>query len=152
MTFERTTDKELIKRCVCHPKVWPHVSDDASGRPEDFQPVAHPAISYIAVKDEEVLLGIFILSQQGAICVEIHTCLLPVAWKQYTLSALQGLFAWIWQNTACQRVVSSVPEYNRLALQLGKRAGMTVYGTNERSFLKGGVAYSQILLGITRPA
>jgi RimJ/RimL family protein N-acetyltransferase len=151
MTFERTCDLELVKRTVTDPRIWPFVSDDASGEAKDYRPTEHPAIWYVAVHDADLFLGIFILTRQGACCMEIHTCLLPISWGARAQAALQGLFEWIWRHTECRRIISAVPEFNRLALQFGKRCGMTVYGVNEQSFLKSGNAWGQILLGITRP-
>ena len=149
-TFERTLDVAWIRSVVTHPKLWPSISDDFSGKPEDFEPSKEPSTWYIAAREEDVLLGLFILTRQTGVCVELHTCLLPIAWGHATETG-KALFVWVWQNSVCERIVTTVPEFNRLALRASKRVGMTQFGCNERSFRKNGKLWGQILLGVTRP-
>jgi hypothetical protein len=58
---------------------------------------------------------------------------------------------WIWAHTPCRRIVTNVPEDNRLAYQFALAGGMEVYGRNEASVLKRGRLVDQICLGISRP-
>jgi hypothetical protein len=58
---------------------------------------------------------------------------------------------WIWTNTPCRRIVTGVPQGNRLAFRFAVAAGMEQYGVNEASFLRGGRMLDQICLGISRP-
>ena len=149
-TFQRTLDTDLIRSVITHPRIWPAISDDFSGKSEDFQPSTEPSTWYIAVREGETLLGLFILTRQTGVCAELHTCLLPIAWGRSTEIGRQ-LFDWVWENSVCERIVTNVPEFNRLALRASKRVGMTQFGFNERSFKKSGKLWGQILLGITRP-
>jgi hypothetical protein len=73
----------------------------------------------------------------NSICWEIHTCLLPHAWGERAPrcagDAALGLDEHAWR-----RIITNVPADNRLAFHFALEAGMTVYGKNEDSFLKGG--------------
>ena len=78
-TFQRTLDTDLIRSVITHPRIWPAISDDFIGKSEDFQPSTEPSTWYIAVREGETLLGLFILTRQTGVCAELHTCLLPIA-------------------------------------------------------------------------
>lgn len=151
MTFARTHDLELVRQVITHPSLWPFVSDDFSGTAEAFRPFEHASIWFIAVHAEETLLGVFMLTLQSGCCFEIHTCLLPCSWGPQAKAASLGIVEWIWANSRCQRLITNVPSYNRLALRFAKQAGMTVFGVNEKSFSKRGQLWDQIMLGLSRP-
>jgi RimJ/RimL family protein N-acetyltransferase len=58
----------------------------------------------------------------------------------------------MFENTTAQRIVGAIPAYNRLAVQVVKRAGMEQYGLNPGSFMKHGKLEDQILYGISKEA
>jgi RimJ/RimL family protein N-acetyltransferase len=150
LAFERTLDFSLVRQIITHPRIWPHVSDDFSPAPEDFVPKQDEAIWYVLVKNGDELLGLFSLFPQNAICWELHTCLLPNAWKRWTVPAARGLFGWIFSNTGCLRIVTSVPEYNRVAVRAAVLAGMMQFGVNEKSWMRRRELQDQILLGVSK--
>jgi hypothetical protein len=151
MTFERTTDWALVREILTDPAVYPHISDDGSPAREDFQVVEHPSFLYVLVKDAGAVLGLWLFVPQSVACYEVHTCLLPRARGDRAKEAARQMADWLWANTPCQKLITSVPAYNRLALHFAKRAGMTQFGTNTRSYLKHGELHDQILLGLERP-
>lgn len=151
MTFERTHDLVLVKFIMTHSKVWPMITDDLAGNPEDFQPVDHPATYYLLAKDGEHLLGVWVLNPENSVCWDVHTCLLPSAWGPIARQAVKEAMDWVWEHTQCRRVVTKVPYFNRVALRFAKLAGMVEYGVNPLSYLKHGVLHDQVLLGISRP-
>lgn len=110
----------------------------------------HPAIWHVVVEDEGQVLGLWIVTPQGAACAEIHTCLLPCSYGARASKAVKAAIAWLFENSQFQRLFTNVPDYNRLALRFAKQAGMEVFGVNVRSYLKGGKLYDQILLGLSR--
>ena len=157
LAFERTYDYELVREVFTHPKLWPHLSDDGSPAPEDYYPPEHEAIWYVTVRDisedgGQELLGLWMLHPENTITWQIHTALLPRAWGARATQAALELPAWIWEHTPCRRIVTNVPENNRLALAFAFGAQMQLYGINERSWLKGGKLWDQICLGLSAPA
>lgn len=151
LTFERTRDYALVRAIATHPRVWEHISDDATAPREQWQPAEHEAFWYVLVRDADEDLGFFLLTPHNAVCWEIHTCLLPRAWGARARDAAAGIVAWLWANTPAERLVTTVPASNRLALRFALRAGMTEYGRNPSSYLKQGRLEDQILLGLSRP-
>jgi len=152
--FERSTDYALIKGIITTPAVYRHLTDDNSPSAEDYQPIEHEAIWYVIVRDsycgDEELLGLWMFHPLNSICWEVHTALLPNAWGDRGRIAARLMAEWIWEHTPCRRIVTNVPENNRLALAFAGHAGMKVYGRNPASFLKGKLL-DQICLGISRP-
>lgn len=151
MTFERIFDMDLIRRTMTHPQIWPHISDDGAPSLEGFEPPSHPSIWYVAVRSGSEFMGLWMFVPQSAVCFEVHTCLLPTAWGTFSRRAAVAVADWMWQQCVnLQRIVTSVPECNRLALRLAENSGMLRYGLNPMSYLKNGKLYGQILLGISR--
>lgn len=149
IVVERTFDLELIKSIATHPKVYPHINDDNAPSAEQYQPPDPWAVWYITVKDEGELLGMFALIPQSSVCFEVHTCLLPVAWGERATLAARAGRAWMWVHSPCRRIITNIPDDNRLALRFAKRAGMTEFGINEKSRLRGGKLIDQHLLGVS---
>jgi len=151
MTFERTRDWALIKQIVTHPRIYPFVADDFSAKPEEWQATQSDSIWYVLAKECAEVLGVFIFIPQYQTCWDVHTCLLPLSYGAKAKEAGKGIIEWIWANTPCLRIVTVVPEYNRLALKFAKESGLVCYGINPRSYMKNGKLCDLIELGISKP-
>lgn len=150
--FERTRDLSLVRAILTDEAIWRHIVDDGGPDARNWQPCDHPGIWYVLVRDaHKALLGIYAFYPQNAICFEIHTAFLPHAWGPATTAAGREIFAWMWASSPALRIVANVPADNRLVLRYAERSGMTRYGVNKASFLRGGRLHDQILLGISRP-
>ncbi len=95
--------------------------------------------------------GIWMFVPSNSYCYEVHTAILPWARGRMAITAAKMMTEWIWANTACVRIWTSVPDINREALWFAKRSGMVEFGVNFSSFVKCGVKYDQRLLGVSRP-
>ena len=104
---------------------------------------------WVMVSEGDTSLGVFMLNPLNCICYEVHTALLPEAWGRSVEITKDGVL-WLFENTPCRRVITNVPEYNRKALLLAKKTGMVQFGINPKSFLKNGVLYDQIMLGLSK--
>lgn len=143
-------DPSLIAKAICHPRIWPGVSDDGSGSAEDFKIPISDSIVYLGMYDADEFLGLFMLHPHNAICWEVHTCLFPAAWGETAKQCAELCIEWIFSMTGCRRLITNVPAHNNLALRLAKSVGMQQFGINPKSFLKHGVALDQIMLGISK--
>jgi RimJ/RimL family protein N-acetyltransferase len=150
MEFERTADLGLVRQIICHPKLYGWLTDDFSPRSEDYTPPDAPGVQYLVARDNGELLGLWVLVWHSPIAVEVHTCLLPTAWGERAAIAAKECARWIFFHTAAQRIFTSVPAYNRLALRFALQAGMSVFGRHPKSFQKKGKLHDQILLGLSR--
>ena len=150
ITVERTFDYSLVREVMTHPKVWPHVTDDGSPPKEAFRLIESDYVIYLLAKDGDEVLGVWVLVPHNTVCYEVHTCMLPSAWGARAREAALIAIQFVWGCSSCARLVTNVPEYNRLALRFAKAAGMTEFGRNPRSFLKDGKLWDQIMLGISK--
>ena len=156
LTFERSQDYNLIRSILQHPQIYPYISDDGSPSAEDFQPVESDAMWYVLVREQlrdrkQRLLGLWLFVPQNTVCWEVHTALLPDAWGPLGHEAAREMAKWIWEHTPCKRIITNVPEPNRLALHFAKEAGMEEYGVNSKSYLKKGRLFDQHCLGMSNP-
>lgn len=152
MKYEIASDMELVREIMTHPKVWPYITDDGSPAAEDFAPTVHHAVIYLTCTDGEDLLGMWMFLKRNAVTLEVHTCLLPGHGFTRARTAARGAAEWVWANCPrIQRITTSVPRGNRLALKFALDVGMDRFGTDPNSFLKDGILQDQTLLGLSRP-
>ena len=147
MRAERTHDMQLVREIISHPAIWPHVHDDGVTEPN---PIDHEALYWVLITDEEKPLGVFLCHAHNTACYEMHTCILPESRGDKAAKAAQLFAGWMFNNTPCKKLITHVPEYNRIAYRFAKRGGMKDEGVNRASFLRYGVLIDQYLLGITK--
>jgi hypothetical protein len=148
---ERTTDYDQITAVIRMPKIWRNLKDDFSPEPGDYGCPRHPAITYLFVRDNSELLGCWMALPINTVLWECHWFPLPTAWGNRARRATREFFAWIWRNTPAQRLSTSVPESNRLALVFAKAVGMEPCGFQPDSFQKDGKLHGQVIFGMSRP-
>lgn len=144
----RTYDKELVRKICTHPDIYKNISDDGSPNPEDFDPIDPIIAIYALLDDGEMIGGVFILLQTNAVCYDLHTCILPHWWGGKSFEAARCFLDWVPKETQCKKLITWVPEFNRIALKFALKAGFKKEGLNEKSYLKDGVLYDQTLLGL----
>lgn len=149
--LREASDIDLIKATITHQSVYCHVSDDTSPDPSEYAPVPCDYATYLAAFVGNQYAGMFMLHMQNGATIEVHTCLLPNA-RGKAKKLAKELIEWVWSNTNAQRLVTCVPEYNRLAMKLALDSGMKEYGLNPCGFIKNGKFHDVHLLGITRGA
>lgn len=147
MNFERTFDREFIRRCVTDKYVWSMSSDDSPLDRELYFPNVPGDDSLIWVRAGDY--GVFLGQKMNHVTYECHTVLLPCA-RGKALGIAKDAMQWFFENTSCLRLITQVPAYNRLAERLSSKSGMNKYGENPNSFMKHGVLYSTLLYGINK--
>lgn len=150
-TFEPSNDIGLITGIVTHVAIYPDVIDDFAPPREGYRPPIDPALLYLIVRDYGVLQGLFFFHPINAVTLEVHTCLLPHCWGHKARLIARAMLSYLWENTDCRRLVTSVPDDNRKASIFARASGMKEYGRNPESFMKDGKLRDLILLGIGRP-
>jgi hypothetical protein len=150
MRFERTTDADLVKAIVTHPQIWPKITDDNAGSPEDWQPSMSDAAWYVLIWDDEDLLGLWAFFPENSVTWKAHICFLPDAYGRSKWATME-LFDWIWHTTECQRIIGEIAWSNRLALRMVISAGCVPFGIDSASFLKNGILEDRVAVGISRP-
>lgn len=153
VAISRTQHVGLIKSIVTHPKIYPHVADDTAPPPEEFDPsvaAEHPGYYFLVARDGEEVLGLFMVHQHNGVMFEIHTCLLPSAWGERALEAGRAVLRWVFDNTPCEKLITFVPKYNRLAKKFALACGLVEEGVVSSSYKKNGRLLDQHLLGIEK--
>lgn len=132
------------------PQIYEALHDDDCLPANEWEPIEHPLVSYVAIWEHEVLRGISIVNAHSRFKWEIHNAILPnVGWKKRVQIGQQFL-EWLWAS-GCKRVIGRVVESNRYAIKYNKFMGMEMVGIERRSFMKGGYLQNEVYFGISAP-
>lgn len=145
ITLARTHDMSVVRLILADRAIFPHIHEDGITEPD---PIDHEGFHWVLVTADKPI-GVFLLHAHGAICWEVHVCLLPAAWGKRARLAAEKLKQYIFGDLKAQKIIVRVPAYNRRAVQFAKASGMQIEGVNRASFLRGGEAIDQVMLGIT---
>jgi RimJ/RimL family protein N-acetyltransferase len=148
VTFERTRDRELIKRVLTDEAIYPHIGDDDAPEPEAFEPQSDPRVWWVLARDGGEILGLFLFLPQSRVCFECHVSMLPAARKR-GIAAGRAVIPWFCGQTGCRRLVATIAETNPRAIRYAQACGFRVMGRNERSWIKGGKLVDQVYLGLS---
>lgn len=147
ITFERTTDTEVVKQIVTEPSIWRWLKDDFDGEPAEYEAKVHPQVGYVLAKDADKTIGLLIFSMHSAICWEATIMMLPDGGRGRALDVAMAAQRWIFGETKCLRIIGRVLKSNRLALKLNKAAGFKVYGVNPECVMRNGKLEDCVLFG-----
>lgn len=145
----RTFDEEFIYSCYAIKGTWETISDDEQSSVQLFFPNMDADNYWLEARDGDVRLGVFLGRRLNHVCYEAHTILLPIA-RGRAVEAANAAIQWMFDNTPCMRLVTNVPEYNAAAIRLSECVGMTQFGRNTKSFMKGGKLYDELWFGISK--
>ena len=151
MTFERTTDLELVRQIITNPACYRRMANDQAPPLSHFQAVRQDGIEYIVARENHEPVALFLLvSLLLGTSPEVHFCFSPQCWGRTREVAL-GFLTWVWANTPYRRLIGPVPAYNRLALRLALAVGFRQFGVEKHAVQKHGKPYDRILLEVLRP-
>ena len=139
-------NREDAERIITHPEIYPYVRDDGSLEPEDFKIV--DGVTALVVYDPEPI-ACSILYPRNICTYEIHTQTLPEA-RSRSFEYGRAMLAWIWANMPVDKLVATIPEYNRKALLYTLRLGFSIEGICPKSFMRNGELIDQTHIGIER--
>lgn len=146
--LEVCTDFAIINQIAAHKAILPFISDDGVINSEiDF---SKSPMFFVLIRCDEQVAGFYGLQFHNSVMLEIHTCLLPEFRGTCGNLAAKKIIALLFENTVCRKLITYVPSFNRPALVYAKRAGLQVEGCIKKSFLKDGILFDQILLGIEK--
>ncbi len=151
ISFERTTDEDLIRNIVTHPDVYPHLTDDFSPKAEDWKPPTGDPFSWVIAQEADEILGIFMLAQENPIFSYVSCAFLPEAGDERAKKAAMAAVEWVWANTKYLRLVAHIPGWDKRGLSHADAAGMKYVGNHPSACAKNGRLWNQIIMGISRP-
>ena len=132
---------------ITHPDIYTDVSDDSSLPPNEYE--VHPDVTALVVYDPEPVACSILYPRNGC-SYEIHTQTLP-AWRGNSLKYNRAMLAWIWENMPVERLIATIPEWNKRALKHTMKLGFEVEGICPKSFMKDGILMNQTHIGLGRP-
>ena len=150
-SIERSEDWLAIKKLVCDPAIFPHVSDDFYPSPKTWEPTASDVMRYLLARDEQGLFGFGIFLPDTWACWKAHMGFLPRSYGELAIASFKEMLDWMWARTPARRIVGEILSDNRRAIKFATDAGFREYGRNEKSLLKGGEMRDQVCLGISKP-
>lgn len=147
--MQQIHDKNIILGTVRHHKIYQSITDDSCPKNPDELQYINDDLIYLGAHLNNIYHGLFLIHKHNFILFEVHTSLLPTAWGNATVFA-KACIEWVFKNTLCQRLITNVPDGNRLALKLAKNSGMVEYGYNPMSIMKNSKLLGQTMLGINK--
>lgn len=149
--FEPTKNRRLIKEIVISPEIWPHVIDDSLTDPDLFNvPIDDRQFIWVVVYEEDIVLGMFMVQRINFVTYEVHTMLLKAAHgMSFTIG--HGALHWAFENIDnCKRIITQVPEFNKLADRLCRTLKLEFIGVNRKSYQMKGQLYDVKWYGISK--
>lgn len=150
MKLERTFDAELVRAVMAHPDVRPLIYDDG----EPIVVPMHESIYHFAVKwerhadgaVEDVVGGTVSFVPMNSVTWNPHIALLPAHRGNGTAVMSEGI-AWMFSNTACEKIVAFPPVFNKPMIRVFEKCGLRVEGYSRRSFRFRGLLHDRLLMG-----
>lgn len=139
-------NKEDAERIITHDEIYPDVSDDGSAEPSEFR-ILNGVTALVVYDPEPVACSI--LYPRNICTYEIHTQTLPEG-RRRSFEYGKAMLGWVWANMPVDKLVATIPEYNRKALLYTLRLGFSIEGICPKSFMKNGKLTDQTHIGIER--
>ncbi len=153
----RTHDAEVLRQFYMNNNIWEIMQPDGSpdAKDLDFNAFVDEGLGddliFVAVSYNAKLAALFMFDEKIPYCYDIHSALLPEFWGMKLAHLLgQAACRWMVDNTACEKITTSVPSFNKPAYKMAVAAGMSLEGCNRQSFMKNGQLYDQALFGFTK--
>lgn len=127
--------------------MYDRISDDGSPSIDDFEPVP-PSDGIYYVTDEDNI-GLVFYHWKNSICLEGHIQVLK-EFRHLALDFGQAALDWAWNNTKAEKIIAVIPTLYPDVIKFTEKFGFEREGELKGSYLKNGVLYNQVYLGISR--
>lgn len=152
LRIERTRDAALVRSVIGHPEIRPLVLEG-----DDVPVPMHESIYYLAPKEErhadgaveDVLLGIVAFMPINNVSWNPHIAILPEHRGRGT-EVMKAALAWMFENTACEKVVAHPPAYNSKMIKVFEKCGFRLEGCSPKSFRWNGIMHARLLYGLEK--
>lgn len=148
MTFEVTTDADIVQAIVKHPAIYGFMGDDNRPDAGQWEPFFGDKIRHVVVKDGVETIGMFLLVLHTAKKWEAHALMLPNGRGKRAARAYREGIEWCKEN-GCAYLFGIIPEDNIGSLEMAILGGMEPIGTFKKAVLRGGIMRDECIVGRT---
>jgi hypothetical protein len=147
MIFERTADKDLIKRILTTDGIWEMITDHGMKK-EDYEP--DESWLYVVGKVEEKEIGIVLVHATPDGFNKCHVQIVPEYRKEHSKEfGIKGM-EWLWGNTDYEKLVATIPEIYPNVVRYALNQGFKLMGKMKRGYENNGIICDKLLLAIER--
>ncbi len=126
MIIEPTQDEAIITSIITEPKLW-KLEYGQGMAIKDYE--VDGGFTYLLIKENETILGLFQTRELTRILLEAHIYLLPEYWGgDSSKKALTALIEYCKTNTTYHKVFTDVPKVCKHVINLMKRIGAVQCG------------------------
>jgi len=141
-------DPYKIAAILSDESVFDCIRDDGSkDRSKMFEVACHIVRHDLCLMPHDGVL--FTLREINCITKEWHSAVIADA-RNHAIKDARACATWVFNNTACQKIISYVPAHNRAAKALCWAAKMSHEGIVKNSFLFGGQLMDMDLFGLSK--
>jgi len=148
----QTFNEDLILSVLTDKAIWPTISEDGQQADKFVIDVEMPDFYYLAVIDDGVVIGIYVLHPFNGCTLEIHANILPVYRKEYAHESAQAVLKWIDKNIPdnFQKLIARIPVIYPNVYRFTMNHGFDDEGLLTKSCFKNGELHDLHLLGLQR--
>ena len=148
MIIKKTTDTEEIKKALCHPDIYPRISQDGSPSRESYK-VHMPDSALFLAGYEDSLVGVMIFDALSPYLYDCHIHVLPDQ-RGHALNFAQSSFEYLWNNTRACKVTAQIALIYPDVIKFAQKCGFRCEGINAKSYVKHGQLHDQAYMGLER--
>jgi len=146
-------DVDAVNALVKNPDIYSDVTDDASGKMEDFDAsylLENPSIYMLGRHNGKGILGMMIFGALNGITYHTHICMGASCRGKDAVGCAQDSIAWMFENTKCRKLVAFVPGHRKTVKMIARAIGFEREGVLKNSFLKDGELMDEVIYGIEK--
>jgi len=148
--IERSQDYNLINSILNTPELFATIAEDCNVTCGEFDTMESDSIYYLLAKEDDNVIGLFIVHPDSKISYEIHANILKKYRKDYSKKACDDVLVWIWDNIDTDKVNCNIPTLYQNVISRAKESGFVEEGVRTHSYLKNGEALDVMFLGVKR--
>jgi RimJ/RimL family protein N-acetyltransferase len=155
MSIRRATidDRDFIKDVYDMPGMIKYLTDDNC--PDDMKDqidmILNTPVIYALISElNDTKTGLWLFFPWNYTTYELHVAILPEYRGQHSINSGIEAGMWMFGNTCCHKIVTTIPKPNYKAKYLAESVGMQQEGINRKSYMKNGILYDMYLYGICK--
>lgn len=107
--------------------------------------LSSPSIIILMPSSSAVFFGM----PSNSICLDVHVAISQVDGKKSSFILGRECIGWVKQNTRYRKLVAKIPAFNKKAVAFAIGLGFKVEGRISSSFVKDGIIYDEVILGLS---